>query len=110
MDIIIFIFLCYQNYIRAKRIGQNPTKWVLFTLGALFLAMSVGTIVVYTFLYKKPLLTVDDYNAFVAYCSQPYRMLLIYGIGFGGYLWIRARLEKLMKLAAKQHAEEDETT
>jgi len=39
MDIIIFIFLCYQNYIRAKRIGLNPTKWVLYTLGALFLGI-----------------------------------------------------------------------
>jgi hypothetical protein len=109
MDIIIFIFLCYQNYIRAKRIGQNPTKWVFFTLGALFLGMTLGTLFVYALLYKKPLLTIDDYNAFVIFCTQPYRMLLIYGIGFGGYLWIRTRLEKLMQLAAKQSDEEDET-
>jgi RsiW-degrading membrane proteinase PrsW (M82 family) len=108
MDIIIFIFLCYQNYIRAKRIGQNPIKWVLYTLGALFLGMMLGTMVVYILLYKKQLLSVDDYNAFAQFCTQPYRMLLIYAIGFGGYLWIRARLEKLMQAAASPHHEEEE--
>jgi len=35
-------------------------------------------------------------------------MLLIYAIGFGGYLWIRTRLEKLMQQAANSHHEEDE--
>jgi hypothetical protein len=35
-------------------------------------------------------------------------MLLIYAIGFGGYLWIRTRLEKLMQEAASPHHEEDE--
>jgi hypothetical protein len=92
LDIILSIFLGYLNALRARRKGQKPFKWALFTfLAFLFFEVMSGTFVLMAF-YKGAMTptAVSEYLF-----NHPIHTVFMWACGLGGYLLIRYRIDKL---------------
>lgn len=92
MDIALSIFLGYMNALRARRKGQKPFRWALFTvLAFLFFEVMSGTFVLMAF-YKGSMtpVAVSEYLF-----NHPIHTVFMWACGLGGYLLIRYRIDKL---------------
>jgi hypothetical protein len=92
LDLILSIFLAYLNGLRAKRKGQRPGRWALFTVLAFLLLEILGGAFVIGYFYKGSL-TPDAITTYLV--GHPIHSVFMWFCGFGGYLFIRYRIDKL---------------
>ncbi len=105
LDILLWFFLAYRNSERAKRKGQKPFVWGLYTVIAIIGMMMIGSLVVVLNLSKNidiELLSAADLKTreavtlqlMEAFKNNPLNIVTIYLFSFGGYLLIRYLLDK----------------
>jgi polyferredoxin len=88
IDIIILFYLCWKNSKKAQQKGLPPKKWIWYTIAAWLIGEFFGILLGVMLLGKRN---------FLLYDQQDYTALLAMGLisAFGGYLYIRAKLEKM---------------
>jgi hypothetical protein len=110
VEIFILVTLVYRNNMKAKQKGQNAILWSVLTVISYFFFYTVGMMIVMAYFCNGmvDMALATSMGGSVSSRSQqlaeqwakavadkPVRELLVFMIGFGGYLLIRFLLERI---------------
>jgi hypothetical protein len=106
LEIVLLVFLSYKNSVKAKQKGLNPILWAFITVGAYFMALLTGgMIVIFNFckecLGLAQLSSVDpksreaaSQQLVAALSGNPLHVITIEAFGLGGFLLVYYILSK----------------